>query len=53
MGKLIGNFGWEGKPAARVEGAELVEIMELVRAKLLAAGFVDEPAWHFHFEPDR
>jgi hypothetical protein len=53
IGEMVGHFGWEGRHAARLEDAEMVRVMDETRSKLRAAGFVEEPAWHFQFEPDR
>jgi hypothetical protein len=52
VGKLIGNFGWEGEHALRLEYAELMRLTEETKQKLRAAGFEDEPALHCQFEPD-
>jgi hypothetical protein len=52
VGKLIGSFGWEGEHALRLEDAELARVVEETGQKLRAAGFEDEPAWQFQFEPD-
>ncbi len=53
VGKLVGNFGWEGKHAARLDDKELAGFVEEAKAKLRAAGLESEPAWHYQFEPDR
>ena len=53
IGKLIGNYGWEGEHNTRLGEPEIVRLMEETRLKLSEAGFTDEPAWHFQFEPDR
>jgi hypothetical protein len=54
VGTFIGHFGWEGKTAVVRHGdAELVRVMEKTKRKLQAAGFSEEPAWYFQFEPDR
>jgi hypothetical protein len=52
VGKLVGNFGCEGKGAARIEDAELTRLMAETRRKLKAAGLEGEPAWHFEYVPD-
>lgn len=53
IGKLVGHFGWEYLPAMRITDAEKSATAEQTKKRLLAAGFQDEPAWHFQFEPDR
>ena len=53
VGKSVGRFGWENESFGRLEDTEARRLMEGTREKLRAAGFEGEPAWHFHFEPDR
>jgi len=52
VGKLVGNFGWEGKHTATLGDAEQARLISETRAKLLAGGFESEPGWHYQFEPD-
>jgi hypothetical protein len=52
IGKVVGHFGWENAPSAQLTNAELVAVAEQTKHELLAAGFPDEPAWPFQFEPD-
>ena len=53
IGKLFGDFGWEGVLAGRLDSSEVAPLMEDTSAKLRVAGFTEQPAWHFQFEPDR
>jgi hypothetical protein len=53
VGKILGNFGREGKDELRVNVSECVAVMDATRRKLQSAGFADEPAWYFQFELDR
>lgn len=53
IGKLLGHYGWEGTHSAQLDSTGVVSLMEETRLKLLAAGFTDEPAWLFQFEPNR
>src|SRR5689334_7093871 len=39
VGKLVGNFGWEGEHAANLGDAEQASIISETRATLRAAGF--------------
>jgi len=52
VGTLIGNFGWEGEHAGRLTDEAAVALVQTTKEKLQAAGFEDEPAWHYQFEPD-
>jgi hypothetical protein len=52
VGKLVGSFGWENEHAARLADSELARLVEETRRKLREAGFEEEPAWHYQFEPD-
>jgi hypothetical protein len=52
VGKLIGNFGWEGEHSARLTEELMAAVVEETKTKLHAAGFIDEPSWHYQFEPD-
>jgi hypothetical protein len=53
IGNMVGNFGWEGEHAASLGDAEAQRLMDETRKKPRAAGFGEEPAWYFQFEPDR
>lgn len=52
VGKRIAGFGWEGKHDLQMVHDELTRIAEDTKQKLRSAGFQDEPAWHYQFEPD-
>ena len=52
VGRLVGNFGWEGDHAARLTDAEAAAIAEETKARLKEAGLEGEPAWHYQFELD-
>lgn len=52
VGRLVGNFGWEGDHAARLTDAEAAAVVGETKARLKEAGFEEEPAWHYQFEPD-
>ena len=53
IGEMVARFGWENDHDRRMEGPALLRTMEETQEKLRIAGFVDQPAWHFQFEPDR
>jgi hypothetical protein len=53
VGRIVGSFGLEGKNSLTIGGSEMPTIMDETRQRLRAAGFEEEPAWHFQFEPDR
>lgn len=53
VGRLVGHFGWQHDHDGQLDGAAISELMEETRERLRAAGFYNEPAWHFQFEPDR
>ena len=52
VGKLVGHFGWQYEHDGRLMNTAVPHLMEETREKLQAAGFGDEPAWHFQFVPD-
>ena len=52
VGKLVGNFGWEGEHAAQISGAVAMRLIEETTAKLRMAKLEGEPAWHYQFQPD-
>ncbi|WP_165228192.1 hypothetical protein [Aquisphaera insulae] len=52
VGKLVGRFGWEGERSAQLDDPKAARLADEVRLRLRAAGFTDEPAWLFQFEPD-
>src|SRR5262249_9729744 len=52
IGKLIGDFGWEGEHDTQLEDEKVARLVEDTKRKLRAAGFENEPAWYYQFEPD-
>ncbi len=53
IGRLVGQYGWEGEPYRELSGAEVDRVVTETAERLLAAGIEGQPAWHFQFEPDR
>jgi hypothetical protein len=52
LGRQVGPFGWEGESLVRLTDAEAAQLVTETRDRLRAAGFADEPAWYYQFEPD-
>jgi hypothetical protein len=52
IGMPLYTFGWEGKHDARLTDTEAVALTSDTKQRIAAAGFTDEPAWHFQFVPD-
>ena len=53
VGRALGQFGWEGESQGKLSADQAAAIAVETNEKLRASGFMDEPAWHFHFVPDR
>lgn len=53
LGRQVGPFGAEGESFFRLTTSEADQIAAETRDRLQAAGFSEEPAWFFQFEPDR
>jgi hypothetical protein len=53
VGKIVAHMGREGANVLRFDEVEFARIAEATKECLRSAGFEDEPAWHFQFEPDR
>lgn len=53
IGYMAGHFGWEGDHAGGLTRADISRIMAETEDRLRLAGFQDEPAWYFQFEPDQ
>lgn len=53
VGHMLGHIGWEGERACGLTRADISRIMAETEDRLRLAGFHDEPAWHFQFEPDQ
>lgn len=53
VGAQVGVFGWEGQSHTRLTDDEVGRVVADTRARLTAAGFAEEPAWHFQFAADR
>lgn len=53
FGAQVGNFGRENLAQLHLSDDEAARIVSETRERLTAAGFTDEPSWHFQFEPDQ
>lgn len=53
VGRIVGQYGWEGDQAGKLDDSEVAAVAAETQERLRAAGIEGVPAWHFQFEPDR
>jgi hypothetical protein len=52
IGTELGSFGWEGASNRSISDIEVRDVVKGTIGKLKDAGFKENPAFHFQFEPD-